>query len=44
MSADRSRLGFLVGGVAAALTLVIGGRGLAQDRAGRRITVYKSPT
>ena len=44
MSVNGSRRGFLLAGAAAALTLIVGGRAVAQDRAGRRITVYKSPT
>lgn len=44
MSVDRSRLGFLVGGAGLAVSLAFGSRGLAQDGASRKITVYKSPT
>jgi len=44
MSADRSRLRFLMGGAGLAVSLAFGRRGIAQDRASRKITVYKSPT
>jgi hypothetical protein len=44
MSTDRSRLGFLVGGAGLAVSLVFGSRSIAQDRPGRKITVYKNPT
>lgn len=44
MSADRSRLRFLMGGVGLAVSLAMGSKGLAQDGASRKIRVYKSPT
>jgi hypothetical protein len=44
MSADRSRLKFLVGGAGLAVSLALGHRGIAQGQAAARITVYKSPT
>jgi hypothetical protein len=44
MSADRSRLKFVMGGAGLAVSLAFGGRGIAQDRPGRKITVYKNPT
>jgi len=44
MSTDRSRLGFLMGGAGLVVSLAFRSRGIAQDRAGRKITVYKSPT
>jgi hypothetical protein len=44
MSVDRSRLKFLMGGAGLAVSLAVGSRGIAQDRAAERITVYKNPT
>jgi hypothetical protein len=44
MSADRSRLRFLVGGAGLAVSLAMGSKGIAQDGPGRKITVYKNPT
>jgi hypothetical protein len=44
MSADESRRRFLTGGAGLAVSLALGRRSIAQDRAGRKITVYKNPT
>lgn len=42
MSADRSRLKFVMGGAGLAVSLA--SRGIAQGRAAGKITVYKNPT
>ena len=44
MNVDRSRLRFMVEGVAFAVTLAIGPRVGAQARPSGKITVYKEPT
>lgn len=44
MSADRSRLKFVMGGAGLAVSLAIDSRGIAQGRAAGKITVYKNPT
>ena len=41
---DRSRLGFVAGAVALAVTLAVAPRASAQARPAGRITVYKEPT
>lgn len=44
MTADRSRLRFLVGGSGLAVSLAMSSRSIAQDGPSRKITVYKNPT
>jgi len=44
MNVDRSRLRFMVEGVAFAVTLAIGRRVSAQAGPSGKITVYKEPT
>jgi hypothetical protein len=44
MNVDRSRLSFMVEGVAFAVTLAIGRRVSAQAGPSGKITVYKEPT
>lgn len=44
MNVDRSRLRFMVEGVAFTVTLAIGRRVSAQAGASGKITIYKEPT
>ncbi len=44
MSANRSRLRFLMGGAGLAVSIAMGRKGLAQEGPSRKITVYKNPT
>jgi len=44
MSADRSRLRFLMGGAGLVVSLALGTKGIVQGGPNGRITVYKNPT